>query len=65
MLLFNCRLLAEPIFTEMNEKLTLKKNEIRGVIYDKIRLKDLIKKFIGIEEEQVEEFIFDIKKQNG
>ena len=44
MFFFNGRLLAEPIFTETNEKLTLKKNEIRGVIYDKSRLKDLIKK---------------------
>lgn len=47
MFFFNCRLLAEPIFTETNEKLTLKKNEVRGVIYDKSHLKDLIKKSLS------------------
>jgi hypothetical protein len=47
MFLFNCRLLAEPIFTETNEKLTLKKNEIQSLIYDKIHLKHLIKKSLS------------------
>lgn len=42
--IFNGRLLNEPFFNDTNEKLALKKNEVRSVMYDKIRLKQLVKK---------------------
>lgn len=44
MFLFNGRLLREAFFTDTDEKLTLKKNEIRSVIYEKACLKKLLKK---------------------